>query len=736
MERCLQPGCTGTIDEGYCDSCGHAAAKPRATPVVNSASRGSSVSSSGSSSRSAITTGTGSTPRSRASSGSRRTGHSTRSSTRRQLGAGLVTLPELPATDPEKAVLANAQVPEGKRFCAGCNNPLKREAGFCGKCGQRYSFTPTLQPGDLIAGQYAVKGAIAYGGLGWIYLAFDNVLSRYVVLKGLLNVHDQSSAAAALAERRFLAAVKHPNIVGIYNFVQHGIEGFIVMEFVGGKTLKQIRQERGPLPATEAFAYIHRVLPAFSYLHQLGLVYCDFKPDNLMLEKDDVKLIDLGGVRRIDDVAGDIYGTVGYSAPEAGEGPTVESDLFTVGRTLAVLVTSIPGFSKEHSYTLPSPQEDALFAREESLYRLLLKATAEKAADRFESADEMADQMLGVLREIVAQETDIPRPAQSVHFGSDLLGFEMTGELEPVTADPLLLPIPAVDSEDKNFREIINAEMVPDAEKKTAALLQVVNKNPTSRQARLRLAAALGRIKNYGEAETLLSVLEKEDAWDWRVLWYRGVILLLRGQAAEAAKLFDQVYFDLPGELAPKLALALAAELANNNDLGIHMYDLVARTDSAFVSAPFGLARCLRAKGDRKAAVAALERIPQSSALYVRSRVEAARTLVGLEAISRRTSTPNVGDLEAASAVCESLMLEGASRHILRQQVLISALDCLHSDKTAPVNGKKILGSPLEETNVRAELERSLRALARMSNGAERIHLVEQANQLRPRTLF
>ena len=110
-----------------------------------------------------------------------------------------------------------------------------------------------------MAGQYEVKGAIAYGGLGWIYLGFDKVLSRYVVLKGLLNAHDESSAAAALAERQFLAAVKHPNIVGIYNFVQHGAEGFIVMEYVGGKTLKQIRQERGPLPVAESIAYIHRI---------------------------------------------------------------------------------------------------------------------------------------------------------------------------------------------------------------------------------------------------------------------------------------------------------------------------------------------------------------------------------------------------------------------------------------------------------------------------------------------
>ena len=240
---------------------------------------------------------------------------------------------------------------------------------------------------------------------GGFYLGFDKLLSRYVVLKGLLNSEDAASAAVALAERQFLAAVKHPNIVGIYNFVTHDSEGYIVMEYVGGKTLKEIRKERGTLPVAEAIAYIHRILGAFAYLHQLGLVYCDFKPDNVMLEGDDVKLIDLGGARKIDDPDGDIYGTIGYAAPEAGEGPTVVSDLFTIGRTLAVLVTNISGFSREHEYTLPSASEDPVFTKQESFYRFLLKATAGAADDRFQTAEEMAEQLLGVLREVVARET-------------------------------------------------------------------------------------------------------------------------------------------------------------------------------------------------------------------------------------------------------------------------------------------------------------------------------------------
>src|SRR4051795_10417933 len=117
------------------------------------------------------------------------------------------------------------------------------------------------------------------------------------------------------------------------------------MEYVGGVSLKEILKERmranngvfDPLPVDQALAYVLEVLPAFQYLHDLGLAYCDFKPDNLIQVGDAIKLIDLGGVRRIDDFDSAIYGTVGYQAPEvAKEGTTIASDIYTIGRTLVV----------------------------------------------------------------------------------------------------------------------------------------------------------------------------------------------------------------------------------------------------------------------------------------------------------------------------------------------------------------------------------------------------------------
>jgi serine/threonine-protein kinase PknG len=663
---------------------------------------------------------------SRSVTGSRRSTRSSSRTTRKQLGAGLITLPDLPSIEPERAILLDPTVPERKRFCAKCDAPLKREAGFCGKCGTRYSFVPSLKAGDLVAGQYDVKGPIAFGGLGWIYLAFDRLLSRYVVLKGLLNTQDESAAALAVAERQFLAAVKQPNIVGIYNFVTHGNEGFIVMEYVGGKTLKQIRQERGPLPVAEAIAYIHRILPAMAYLHRLGLVYCDFKPDNMMLEKDDVKLIDLGGVRRADDSKGDIYGTVGYSAPEAGEGPTPASDLYTVGRTLAVLLCDIKGFSKEHRYSLPTPAEEPRFAAQESLYRVLLKATAEAPDDRFADADEMAEQLLGVLREVVAIESGVPRPGASLYFGPDPLSLAPGDEMAAVEPDRRHLPLPALDLEDPAAQAVTGANALHDRTSRVAALRLAVTQFPRSREARLRLAmtladAAAANANEFSEANTLLATLMKEDAWDWRVLWFEAHLALARGQAAEARKLFDQVYFDLPGELAPKLALGLAAEMAGDDHVAEKMYRLVARTDPAYATAVFGLARCLDRHGDRKGAVAALSLVPTSSGLYERSRIQAAKVLVEKGA--------GVEDLTAAAALAESLSLGEVNKFRLQAQIFTAAVGA------GKAGAGTIFGQPVQEARLRAGLESALRAQARFVTGDDRVRLVDEANAVRPWTL-
>jgi serine/threonine-protein kinase PknG len=752
-QTCTQPSCNGTIDEGYCDTCGIAALKSQseldlavAAAASNRALQTSSQSLKTSRTSSAVTS-TGSSPTShRSTNGTRRSTPSGSNTSRRQLGAGLISIPELPSSKPELAVLDNPNVPVNKRFCAGCNELVKRDRGFCTKCGQKYSFIPSLVAGDVIGEQYEIKGAIAYGGLGWIYLGFDRFLPRYVVLKGLLNSEDASSAAVALAERQFLAAVKHANIVGVYNFVTHANEGYIVMEYVGGKTLKEIRKERGLLPVSEAIAYIHRVLGAFGYLHQQGLVYCDFKPDNFMVEGGDIKLIDLGGARRVDDLDGDIYGTIGYAAPEAGAGPTIVSDLFTIGRTLAVLITNIPGFSRENEFTLPSAQSDPIFSQQESLYRFLLKSTAMDPDDRFQTAEEMAEQLLGVLREVVSQETNTPRSSTSVLFDGDRLAITASGDFNPIKPTYLQLPHLLINASDAGFNVVLNAIMTTNLDRRIEQLTQVVKQLPTSIEAKLRLAnslidrAATESAGDYPRAEKLLATVAEQDAWDWRVDWYRGRSLLAQNQPKEAQKFFDRVYFDLPGELAPKLAFALAAEQSQNYTIAGKMYALVAQTDLNYPSAAFGLARCYLMQGNRNDAVKALERVPATSNLYTRAKVEITRMLVDrnlpIAANSPKHPEPSFVELQSANQAIESLTLEGLERHKIDRKLLEMALNLLTSKAIVPQNNVTIVGHSLQEVKLREGLEKVLRSMAHLATGNEKIALVDEANKFRPKTLF
>ena len=203
-----------------------------------------------------------------------RTGSSRSASARGRLGAGIVEIPRIPKGDPAAAILTDPQVPEGSRFCGNpeCHKPVGRSAdgqpgrpeGFCTHCGTRYSFVPKLSRGDLVGGQYEVQGCLAHGGLGWIYLAIDrNVHNRWVVLKGLMNSGDADAMAAAAAEVLALAEVEHPNIVRIYNFVEHadsaGVPvGYIVMEYVGGTVAQADPQSRQRSPPTGPGRRLHR----------------------------------------------------------------------------------------------------------------------------------------------------------------------------------------------------------------------------------------------------------------------------------------------------------------------------------------------------------------------------------------------------------------------------------------------------------------------------------------------
>jgi serine/threonine-protein kinase PknG len=734
--HCTEPGCTGQYEDGYCNVCGTPA--HAADPV--SARTGAPMQPAGATgSTPAVSKRLSSSPIGSARSGASRPTRRLVASTAatQHLGAGITTVPSAPVPDPRSIVMADPQVAEDKRNCSSCGSPVGRSRagkpgrpeGFCPKCRHPYSFTPKLKPGDLVGGQYEVVGAIAHGGLGWIYLAQDrNVSDRYVVLKGLLNTGDKDALEAAITERQFLAQVQHPLIVEIYNFASHDGSGYTVMEYVGGRSLKQFLKERmaanggkyTPFPPDQAIAYIVEILPAFAYLHSQGLLYCDFKPDNMIQTGDALKLIDLGGVRRADDDVSAIYGTVGFQAPEVADvGPSVASDIFTIGRTLTVLAMEFRGYQSTYVDSLPPSEETPLFQRYDSLYRVLQKATAPNPDDRFQTADELRNQLIGVLREVVA--VDSGKPAAGHSRPSELFG-EPTATGADLTWTEL--PLLRIERNDPAAKWLAGVSLgAPD--QRLLVLQQAPQQTVEVQLAKARAAIEAGM---HDEAGLLIEGMLTENPWEWRAVWLQGLAALARRDANAALTAFNTVLSQVPGELAPKLALALACEHAGVGDVAEYLYAVCAASDANYVApAAFGLTRTRELRQDVTAAIAALDLVAPTSGAYIAARRRRAELL----------TAPGRGlnDLALAAASIEDLAIDPRDRQVALVAILTAALTEVkkHGEQPAVQIARNV---PATELGLRTAAERAYRELASLTpDRTMRVMLVDKANEIRPRTM-
>ncbi|RSM77414.1 serine/threonine protein kinase [Amycolatopsis sp. WAC 01375] len=727
---CSQPGCGGAIDGGYCDTCGMAGATSARseTAASSSASRLSGRASRRTSAASA------------AQSSSRRGGG---------LGAGLVDVPAVPKVDPVAAILKDPQVTESKRYCSKCDQPVGRGKdgqpgrlrGFCPRDGTPFNFVPSLTEGTLVGGQYLVQGCLAHGGLGWIYLATDrNVNDRWVVLKGLLDIDDPAARAAAEAERRFLAEVNHPNIVMIHNFVEHPDDdgkpiGYIVMEYVGGSSLRKLVEDSGktvgqrlaPLPLPQVISYGLEILPALGYLHSQGLAYCDLKPDNVIQYERRLKLIDMGAVVPFENADGfDWYGTPGYQAPDfESEGPSPAADIHTVGRTLMVMALGISPLRAGKPVPLPDPATSRLLAEHESFYRVMLRATDPDPMRRFASAEEMADQLNGVLREVLAVEDGKARPGVSTLFGPSrsVFGIGLLGDVGAPgrpgsVAVAQALPVPLVDTTDSAAGLLATVSSAAPEE-----ILRLAAGTPTpSVELRLRVIRAHLELGDVGSAHEALQRLRTDLPGDWRGDWLTGVAALTGGDARAATTAFDTVLATLPGESAPKLALAAAAEYAADDAVAGRYYLQVNRANPDIADAAFGQARVALRAGQPAAALAALDTVAPTSSQYMTAQTVAVRVMIGGQI--------DEGTLRAAADRVGRLTLDQATGHEVRASVFKAALPLV--TKTGEAR-PPLLGCPWTEHGVRAALETELRAGARLTTDEDiRVDLVDLANAIRP----
>jgi len=270
-------------------------------------------------------------------------------------------------------------------------------------------------------------------------------------------------------------------------------------------------------------------------------------------------------VHRLDDLTSAIYGTVGYQAPEVPTvGPSVASDIFTIGRTVLVLAMEFRGYQSTYLASLPPVSETPLFQTHDSLYRLLAKACAPDPADRFASADELRVQLLGVLREVVS---DKPGAGAAIHSTSSLL-FEI-----PAVSDETLdwqdLPGLKVDESD-TMTGWLRTVSIEDPAARLEALLAAPQASPEVLLATADAALHAGRVD---VVDTAVADMLNSDPWEWRAVWMSGLAALARDDDAPAAQSsFNAVYGQVPGELAAKLALALACEISGELDVAESLY--------------------------------------------------------------------------------------------------------------------------------------------------------------------
>src|SRR5438309_4658042 len=266
----------------------------------------------------------------------------------------------------------------------------------------------------LFDGRYRIQRKLGTGGMANVYLAEDEVLGRRVAIKILNDRHagDDQFVERFRREAKNAASLSHPNIVSIYDRGEAEGTYYIAMEYLDGRSLKELIVARGPAPIHLAVDYARQILAAIRFAHRHGIVHRDIKPHNVLVDGEGrLKVTDFGiaraGVSQMTE-AGSIIGTAQYLSPEQAKGAPVDqtSDLYSVGVVLYELLTGVVPFSGDtpveiamkHLSSAPEPPSARRAEIPRELDLVVLRALAKDPADRYQSAEEMDADLARVAR--------------------------------------------------------------------------------------------------------------------------------------------------------------------------------------------------------------------------------------------------------------------------------------------------------------------------------------------------
>jgi serine/threonine-protein kinase len=317
-----------------------------------------------------------------------------------------------------------------------------------------------MQPLPPNIGRYVVEELVGVGGMGQIYRAHDPVLRRTVAIK-LISTKLMSGADRADYIKRFrreaeaAARCAHPNIVAVYDFALHEEQPYLAMEFVSGRSLRQILDDAPVMEVPDAIAVMLQVLDALTSAHEQGVIHQDIKPGNIMLTAEQrVKVGDFGISKLMNVETTTVFSTIGtpsYMSPEQCRGDDVvdgRSDIFSVGATLFEMVAGERAFQgrnvTEVSRRIQNDSLPLLPAHVRNaaprLQLVLERAMGKHPADRFDTGADMAEALRQVLREVGPDSTRIaPEAKVTTVVASRTPREDLAGRRPQPSLDPTLL---------------------------------------------------------------------------------------------------------------------------------------------------------------------------------------------------------------------------------------------------------------------------------------------------------
>ena len=268
---------------------------------------------------------------------------------------------------------------------------------------------------NLIANRYEVFQHIGQGGMADVFLAVDTILNRQVAIKILRSELCTDAVSVLRFEREAQAAtaLAHPNIVEIYDVGEYKGHHYIVMEYVSGKPLKKVIQQRGALLTEEAIDIMKQLTAATAEAHRRGIIHRDIKPQNVIVKSDgSIKMLDFGialakGSMQLTQ-ANNVMGSVHYLAPELakGEPATPQSDIYALGIVLFEMLTGDVPFKAEQAVQVAlmqmhNPIPDVRSINPEipqPVENIVIRATAKNPELRYSSCNEMLEDLRTCLR--------------------------------------------------------------------------------------------------------------------------------------------------------------------------------------------------------------------------------------------------------------------------------------------------------------------------------------------------